>query len=238
MIGRVIGLVVIVCVPTHVHRFPLCSLWQSFQASAIIIAIFIVLFSRTFNIYPLTALINLSRAGDAKIDMRFQFVMWFSGLRGAIAFALALEANVGYAETGAGPMMLTTTLFVVLFTVRPLGGMSCAPRHGVMCPRHPPLPQHAYTTRTHTHTHTDARVRSRTQSHTLTGMRARTHTHHFSGPLDRWPLCDGPQRSQAEAAPQAGAARQPQSNANAISARSAVLNREGRPETRMARSDL
>jgi len=107
------------------------SIEQSFQASAIIIAIFIVLFSRTFNIYPLTALINLGRTPDTKIDMRFQFVMWFSGLRGAIAFALALEANIGYAETGAGPMMLTTTLFVVLFTVLSIGGLCATVLNGL-----------------------------------------------------------------------------------------------------------
>ena len=61
------------------------------RATGIVFSILIVLFSRTFNIYPLTALINLRRSPEAKIDKRFQFVMWFSGLRGAIAFALALE---------------------------------------------------------------------------------------------------------------------------------------------------
>ena len=63
------------------------------RATGIVFSILIVLFSRTFNIYPLTALINLRRSPEAKIDKRFQFVMWFSGLRGAIAFALALEVR-------------------------------------------------------------------------------------------------------------------------------------------------
>ena len=63
------------------------------RATGIVFSILIVVFSRTFNIYPLTALINLGRSPEAKIDKRFQFVMWFSGLRGAIAFALALEVR-------------------------------------------------------------------------------------------------------------------------------------------------
>ena len=50
--------------------------------------------------------------------------LWFSGLRGAMAFALALEAAAKRGEDGRA--MLTSTLFAVAFTV---GGYPCALAH-------------------------------------------------------------------------------------------------------------
>ena len=54
-------------------------------------------------------------------------MLCFSGLRGAIAFALALKAKDDYAvrpngEVGAGRAILTTTLVIIIFTVLVLGG--------------------------------------------------------------------------------------------------------------------
>jgi len=46
-------------------------------------------------------------------------MIWFSGLRGAIAFALALMV-----PTAAHPEILTTTLIIVVFTVLVLGGLT------------------------------------------------------------------------------------------------------------------
>lgn len=51
--------------------------------------ILLCLMSRAANIYPLSLLVNYFR--KSKINMRMQFIMWFSGLRGAIAFALILS---------------------------------------------------------------------------------------------------------------------------------------------------
>tara|TARA_R110002050_G_scaffold51140_5_gene117812 strand:- start:2784 stop:2954 length:171 start_codon:yes stop_codon:yes gene_type:complete len=46
-------------------------------------------------------------------------MMWFAGLRGAIAFSLALDARD---TTINGEVILTTTLVIVMFTVMLLGG--------------------------------------------------------------------------------------------------------------------
>ncbi|XP_051778873.1 sodium/hydrogen exchanger 9 isoform X1 [Erpetoichthys calabaricus] len=77
------------------------------------IAIFV---ARACNIYPLSFLLNLGRKN--KIPWNFQHMMMFSGLRGAIAFALAIRDT----GTQAKQMMLTTTLLIVFLTVWVLGG--------------------------------------------------------------------------------------------------------------------
>nr|XP_038039368.1 sodium/hydrogen exchanger 9 isoform X2 [Anas platyrhynchos] len=77
------------------------------------VAVFI---ARACNIYPLSFLLNLAR--KQKIPRNFQHMMMFSGLRGAIAFALAIR------DTGSQPkqMMFTTALLIVFFTVWVFGG--------------------------------------------------------------------------------------------------------------------
>lgn len=48
--------------------------------------------SRVFNIFPLSFIANYFR--DEKISLNMQFVMWFSGLRGAICYALVRTFNL------------------------------------------------------------------------------------------------------------------------------------------------
>ncbi|KAL9844925.1 sodium/hydrogen exchanger 9 isoform 5-T5 [Geothlypis trichas] len=78
-----------------------------------LVAVFV---ARASNIYPLSFLLNLGR--KQKIPRTFQHMMMFSGLRGAIAFALAIR------DTDSQPkqMMFTTALLVVFFTVWVCGG--------------------------------------------------------------------------------------------------------------------
>ncbi|NXF04297.1 SL9A9 protein, partial [Smithornis capensis] len=77
------------------------------------VAVFV---ARACNIYPLSFLLNLGR--KQKIPRNFQHMMMFSGLRGAIAFALAIR------DTDSQPkqMMFTTALLIVFFTVWVFGG--------------------------------------------------------------------------------------------------------------------
>jgi sodium/hydrogen exchanger 8 len=48
-----------------------------------------------------------------------QFIMWFSGLRGAIAFALSLNLQI---NEEVRHVIVTSTLILVLFTTLILGG--------------------------------------------------------------------------------------------------------------------
>ncbi|XP_032382627.1 sodium/hydrogen exchanger 7 isoform X2 [Etheostoma spectabile] len=82
-----------------------------------IIGAFLAIFvGRAFNIYPLSFLLNLGRRH--KIKGNFQHMMMFAGLRGAMAFALAIRDTATYARQ----MMFTTTLLIVFFTVWVFGG--------------------------------------------------------------------------------------------------------------------
>ncbi|XP_053565986.1 sodium/hydrogen exchanger 9 [Bombina bombina] len=96
-----------------------CSIYipESYVNALFICGAFISIFvARACNIYPLTFFLNLGR--KKKIPWNFQHMMMFSGLRGAIAFALAIR------DTDSQPkqMMFTTTLLIVFFTVWVFGG--------------------------------------------------------------------------------------------------------------------
>lgn len=76
--------------------------------------------ARALSIYPLSFLINLSRSEKNKIDKNMQHLLLFSGLRGAMAFALAMRNT----STPARRLILTTTSIIVIFTVILCGGFT------------------------------------------------------------------------------------------------------------------
>ncbi|XP_008590778.1 PREDICTED: sodium/hydrogen exchanger 9-like, partial [Galeopterus variegatus] len=87
-----------------------------FNALFILGAFLAIFVARACNIYPLSFVLNLGR--KQKIPCNFQHMMMFSGLRGAIAFALAIRNT----ESQPKQMMFTTTLLLVFFTVWVFGG--------------------------------------------------------------------------------------------------------------------
>ncbi|XP_078275143.1 sodium/hydrogen exchanger 8 [Rhinoraja longicauda] len=91
---------------------------HKFEISFVIWCIVLVLFGRALNIFPLSYLLNFFR--DHKITPKMMFVMWFSGLRGAIPYALSLHLEM---EPIAKRQLIgTTTIIIVLFTILVLGG--------------------------------------------------------------------------------------------------------------------
>ena len=73
--------------------------------------------SRALNVYPITALCNLlTPAEGRRIPETHKHMLWFSGLRGAMAFALANLARDSLQDTDhsdAGDVILTATFFMV-----------------------------------------------------------------------------------------------------------------------------
>lgn len=70
--------------------------------------------ARFLNIFFVTGLVNWQRTPESKINFKTQFVMWFSGLRGAMAYALALQASQ---QIENGNVILVTTLVYSLITI-------------------------------------------------------------------------------------------------------------------------
>lgn len=87
----------------------------------------VIVVARAAHIFPLTALLNLGR--DRKIDQNMSLVMWISGLRGAIAFALSLRVPCahgesvrhGDAECRNSDLLVTTTISIVMLTTLVVG---------------------------------------------------------------------------------------------------------------------
>eukprot|EP01028_Stygiella_incarcerata_P013430 TRINITY_DN82303_c0_g1_i1.p1 TRINITY_DN82303_c0_g1~~TRINITY_DN82303_c0_g1_i1.p1 ORF type:complete len:659 (+),score=180.15 TRINITY_DN82303_c0_g1_i1:97-1977(+) len=86
----------------------------------VIVTLIGCLLGRFCNIYPLSALLNRFR--ENKITNKNRFVMFFSGLRGAIAFALAIDLLRPDSPVKDGELLFSTTLVVVLITVFGFGG--------------------------------------------------------------------------------------------------------------------
>lgn len=93
---------------------------HQWEFSFIMGAIIAIIIARAINIYPLAYVINLSRSRKNKIDIGMQHFLVFSGLRGAMAFALAMRNT----STQARKLILTTTSVIVIITVIGCGGLT------------------------------------------------------------------------------------------------------------------
>ena len=83
---------------------------HNFDAAFICGSFLSIIVGRAVNIYPLSFLLNLGR--KSKITWNFQHMLFLSGLRGAIAFALAIRNTL----TDARQMILTGTIFFDIVT--------------------------------------------------------------------------------------------------------------------------
>jgi len=119
----------------------LFSFRHHYQAEMIFLTLLLCFGARFIGIFGLTPIVNLCR--ERKISLREQIVLWFSGLRGAIAFALSVElfhisegeeisvdpvTGEDYAhsdeEVKASEYFVTSTLIVVMFSTYICGALS------------------------------------------------------------------------------------------------------------------
>ncbi|KAL2245065.1 UNVERIFIED_CONTAM: Sodium/hydrogen exchanger 6 [Sesamum indicum] len=77
--------------------------------------------ARAANVFSCAYLVNLVRPAHRKIPMKHQKALWYSGLRGAMAFALALQSVHDLPE-GHGQTIFTATTAIVVLTVLLIGG--------------------------------------------------------------------------------------------------------------------
>jgi CPA1 family monovalent cation:H+ antiporter len=83
-------------------------------ATALSVAVGLVLAGRVFTVYPLYPLCLLFRRSAWAIPMREQHILWWGGLRGALALALALALPPSFALPDE---ILIVTFGVVVFSV-------------------------------------------------------------------------------------------------------------------------
>lgn len=87
------------------------------EPALVIWSIILCLIGRACNIFPLAILVNRFR--EHQITKKMMFIMWFSGLRGAISYALSLHLNF---SDETRHVIITTTLIIVLVTTLFFGG--------------------------------------------------------------------------------------------------------------------
>lgn len=95
---------------------------QLYDFGLIAVSLVALFFTRILNVVPLTALLNSYRrvfkpVGHEPISGSILFIMYWAGLRGAIAFSLSLDI-----DTPGGDYIRSTTLFLVLATIVLIGG--------------------------------------------------------------------------------------------------------------------
>lgn len=87
------------------------------EPALVVWSIVLCLIGRACNIFPLALLVNRFR--EHQITKKMMFIMWFSGLRGAISYALSLHLNF---SDETRHVIITTTLIIVLATTLFFGG--------------------------------------------------------------------------------------------------------------------
>lgn len=87
------------------------------EPALVVWSIILCLLGRACNIFPLALLVNRFR--EHQITKKMMFIMWFSGLRGAISYALSLHLNF---SDETRHVIITTTLIIVLVTTLFFGG--------------------------------------------------------------------------------------------------------------------
>lgn len=101
--------------------------WSStnghFHWGFISLSVLAMLVSRAMNIFPIAALLNATVRKGRSMSMKSQFVLWYAGLRGAIAYALAKRwggNKVTQAVEGTTIILVLLTTFILGSTVGPL----------------------------------------------------------------------------------------------------------------------
>ncbi|CAD6225498.1 unnamed protein product [Miscanthus lutarioriparius] len=87
----------------------------------IFFSIIFIVVARAANVFSCAYLVNMSRPQHRRIPLKHQKALWFSGLRGAMAFALALQ-SVHELPEGHGKTIFTATTAIVVLTVLLIGG--------------------------------------------------------------------------------------------------------------------
>lgn len=87
----------------------------------IVFSILFIIIARAVNVFSCAYLVNMIRPASRKIPIQHQKALCFSGLRGAMAFALALQSLNDLPE-GHGQTIFTATTAIIVLSVLLIGG--------------------------------------------------------------------------------------------------------------------
>ncbi|GMJ05414.1 Na+/H+ antiporter 6, ARABIDOPSIS NA+/H+ ANTIPORTER 6 [Hibiscus trionum] len=87
----------------------------------IFFSILFIVVARAANVFSCAYLVNLFRPVQRQIPLNHQKALWYSGLRGAMAFALALQSVHDLPE-GHGQIIFTATTTIIVLSVLLIGG--------------------------------------------------------------------------------------------------------------------
>jgi len=93
---------------------------HEFRGGYVIVTLLLCFAGRALSVFPLAFLLNMGR--KHKLPLKHQIVLWYSGLRGPVAYALAVATPDD--GTLAANIILTTTIIIVAFTTLMLGGLA------------------------------------------------------------------------------------------------------------------
>ena len=93
-----------------------------FGLKIVLINIVLVLFSRFCCILVNTSIVNKQRE-NRPINFKYAFVIWHSGLRGSIAYILALKYKINYSNK-SGDIILHLTVFYAILSILIQGSFS------------------------------------------------------------------------------------------------------------------
>lgn len=105
------------------------ALSDGYSFSMIFWTFIFILIARACHVYPLTYLLNKGRA-DNPITKNQQHMIWFSGLRGAVAFALA-KSFPGEKQNE----VVATAMMIILISIFVMGGGTVAMLNKLDIPR-------------------------------------------------------------------------------------------------------
>ena len=90
-------------------------------AGSVILAVVNFNIARFLNIMVTSFLVNKTRGSTSVVSKEKKFVMWIAGLRGAMAYALAMQSIQDYGESGK--LMLSITLIYSIITILGVGSI-------------------------------------------------------------------------------------------------------------------
>jgi len=87
---------------------------NNFDMPLLMYTVFLILGFRFVNVFGLTSITNYFKGKEHQISRGSQVVMWNAGLRGAIAFALAIE----FPDTNKNQkIVINTTMWIIIITI-------------------------------------------------------------------------------------------------------------------------